>query len=712
MSRSSSRLALFATFPVLVLAACGGGEEPADPPAPSSSSSSGESSSSSSSSSGEPSSSSSSSSSSSGTIPQPITCTDGIKNGDEGDVDCGYACDQKCAAGQACNGKPDCKDGICTAGLCAAPTDSDGVKNGTETDIDCGGESERKCISPKRCLLDGDCASDQCSVDGICFASYHDGAKNQDESDIDCGGAAPLRCAADRVCRLHTDCADQGACLAGVCKAPTHGDDRLNLDETDIDCGGPLSPNKCGVGDRCLGDGDCSTSTYCGLTGTCAPLGNSGTDNVTSGSETDRDCGGPSARPCVTGYGCAVASDCESKKCEAGATSAAGNSPALRPEVGNRRCVAPTSTDGLLNGTESDVDCGGAGNPKCGVEKDCREHSDCQSDGCHKTKKTCVQRRSCAMTYGGDTCGGPAGAEIGGDSCCAAIQVQRPTKLPALLGKYKITAGRVRQMVERENGNVRGYIDSLGLPAVRWNPAWSTWLPRNLNEVVDRLGPNQMGDEVAPTGCQVSVNGGRPYWFNAFDGVGAGAVPAAEAGKYSHDILDQKVINCIMPALAAAFCIWDGGDLADPDDIRFAWNGTATAAGVVTDTRKYPWGDAPALPTSTGGKEQACVDSNCNSYVVHRNNYNYPMYEKPDNTLLIPAPGRRPAGAGPFGHMDLAGAGFEQTKQRLAAVLGTFNNGSFEGHIPAAYGKMYANSAALNRRYWGFAAGRCSYPVP
>ena len=71
------------------------------------------------------------------------TCVDGIKNGTETDVDCGGAAcvaqGKACANGLICLVGSDCQSLVCTGSTCAVPTCSDGVKNGQETDVDCGG---------------------------------------------------------------------------------------------------------------------------------------------------------------------------------------------------------------------------------------------------------------------------------------------------------------------------------------------------------------------------------------------------------------------------------------------------------------------------------------------------------------------------------------------------------------------------------------------
>jgi hypothetical protein len=79
----------------------------------------------------------------------PPTCSDGIKNDSETDVDCGGlpSC-PRCAAGAGCNVNLDCTSGVCWAGICEKPTCTDGIQNGDEAGIDCGGSMCAPC-SPK-----------------------------------------------------------------------------------------------------------------------------------------------------------------------------------------------------------------------------------------------------------------------------------------------------------------------------------------------------------------------------------------------------------------------------------------------------------------------------------------------------------------------------------------------------------------------------------
>ena len=96
--------------------------------------------------------------------------TDGTKNGDETDIDCGGARAGKCADGKSCEVGGDCTSAICKAGKCVAPSPTDGAKNGDETDVDCGGTKAPKCAVGKGCGAHGDCASAACSYEKKCVA--------------------------------------------------------------------------------------------------------------------------------------------------------------------------------------------------------------------------------------------------------------------------------------------------------------------------------------------------------------------------------------------------------------------------------------------------------------------------------------------------------------------------------------------------------------
>ena len=102
--------------------------------------------------------------------PEPATCDDGKKNGAEGDVDCGGACDKKCDDGAACAQSSDCANAACKGDVCQPPSSTDGVKNGDESDVDCGGKSTGApgCAVGKLCNVHADCGSNGCKADHTC----------------------------------------------------------------------------------------------------------------------------------------------------------------------------------------------------------------------------------------------------------------------------------------------------------------------------------------------------------------------------------------------------------------------------------------------------------------------------------------------------------------------------------------------------------------
>ncbi|MEZ5042664.1 MAG: zinc-dependent metalloprotease [Saprospiraceae bacterium] len=131
------------------------------------------------------------------------TCDDGIQNGQETGVDCGGpdcpscpvepSCDDGIQNGQETGvdcGGPDCPS--CPTG----PTCDDGIQNGQETGVDCGGPDCPTCPTGPTC---------------------DDGIQNGQETGVDCGGP---------------DCP---TCPTG----PTCDDGIQNGQETGVDCGGP-----------------------------------------------------------------------------------------------------------------------------------------------------------------------------------------------------------------------------------------------------------------------------------------------------------------------------------------------------------------------------------------------------------------------------------------------------------------------------------------
>ncbi|MBL8606090.1 MAG: hypothetical protein JNL38_02170 [Myxococcales bacterium] len=362
-----------------------------------------------------------------------------------------------------------------------------------------------------------------CSSDGGAGPSGDDAGASSGSSGNEGGGSSGN---GGQACTKPADC-DSKVCLSGQCQAPTDTDGVKNGTETDVDCGGPTA-KKCDALKGCNDNNDCST-------GVCADKGQgklcqppAADDGVKNGTETDIDCGGgaPTNAPkCVTGKACTVKDDCQSlvcvsNKCEE-PTPADGvkngtetdvdcGGPTAPPCADNlgckvaddctskvctgNVCKAPTATDGVKNGTETDVDCGGGAPtnaPKCAKAKTCVVDGDCASDGCDFDKK-CALRRSCTSHYGGDTCGlgGPGGRGAAQwESCCRTepVMVGGNTVFP---DKYKVTSGRYREFLRRINGNVRKFIQDTraanAFPSVGGTQAimlasWDPYLPVSFN---------------------------------------------------------------------------------------------------------------------------------------------------------------------------------------------------------------------------------------
>jgi hypothetical protein len=122
------------------------------------------------------------------------TCSDGTKNNAETDVDCGggISC-PGCAPGKECGFGRDCASGSCVKGVCAqasgtSGTCSDGIKNNGETDVDCGGScpacTDKSLLTdPMNCGTKGhtcgvyanavgSCVNGQCTI--ACNTNYAD----------------------------------------------------------------------------------------------------------------------------------------------------------------------------------------------------------------------------------------------------------------------------------------------------------------------------------------------------------------------------------------------------------------------------------------------------------------------------------------------------------------------------------------------------------
>ena len=525
--------------------------------------------------------------------PSGPSCTNGSKDDGEEGLDCGGVCSAKCT-GEVCMSNAECGSGSCTGNACAAPAGKP-----------CGvGAPVPTCSDGEACELDKDCKSGFC--DGAKCAtpaaeSHSDGKKNSGETGIDCGGSvkATVPCPDGQGCVDSTDCV--GTCTANVC--------------------GPIGP----------------------------------TDGKKNNGETDVDCGGANAPKCAVDKACEANADCVDDFCP----------------VATKKCTLPRYDDGVQNGSETDVDCGGnaaaAGFKKCAEDKNCAADSDCI--GACKTfgaAKKCIDAPSCKPHFGGDTCGtnqvgtgaeshlGPASAVMAGhESCCTSLEVKAFTdpvmpagKTKVYLDKYEITAGRMRAFLEAVGGGVdgAGTAKSANVRAWmaanrpnRWNAGWEEALPSAnfsssssfmiKNATTNMLYPGQdqylanhftqstwwIGNAGGAYGAGTSVNftvdngvfhalganhffpeywAQQPTWAQGPDYAASHALNCTNTdfsygystywfdkttvttysggthGKgFTKDQMDEKSLTCSPNALFAAFCAWDGGQLATADVI-------------------------------------------------------------------------------------------------------------------------------------------------
>ncbi len=302
--------------------------------------------------------------------------------------------------------------------------------------------------------------------------------------------------------------------------------------------------------------------------------------------------------------------------------------PSLVCPKASRVCAEPSGSDGVQNGTETDVDCGGQQRAPCAAGKKCTVHADCASLGCDD-RGLCAPSPSCTSLHGGRTCGlgelGEAGAAH--ESCCTSIEVPgfadpAHPGMRVWLDKYEITAGRMRAFVERLSGVYGGKPDlrtwvSQHRPPV-WNDAWDFILATDTDAPGNVAMPHPSLYSTTPANVGTSyVFGSSLYVYvhghNCFQGGGTGPRDAESYGyntyfyppaimlsqnggwprAFSREELDTRAMNCVPSAVLQAFCAWDGGQLATAEVLRHVTGATFSKSGrIVTPGRLPPREDA------------------------------------------------------------------------------------------------------------------------
>jgi hypothetical protein len=442
---------------------------------------------------------------------------------------------------------------------------SNGVLDEGEEGIDCGGDCG-KCDGAE-CDAGEECASGSCT-DNTC----------DPPASKTCGVGLPTLCDNGEPCVQDLDCASDYC--NGLCAAPApgaHEDGRRNAGETGVDCGGTVAEEKpCPAGEGCKTDDDCIS--VCKEDKLCDAPGP--TDGKKNNGETDVDCGGPNAPKCALGKVCDGNDDCELLACT------------------DKTCVTPTSSDGIQNGGESDVDCGGAGvsagdfsyeAPRCKDAQTCVLDADCVTGACSPVGVCVAKSCDTAETAGITTCGA---REVGDpaathETCCKSLPL--PTR-GKRLDKYEITAGRFRTFLDTAGPNVRAWVTGFAAanpthPLAVMLAAYPTVLQLY---PAAKTGPLNVVGHMALdldnySGIRGCYNGAGGYGHNTY------WQPAADLATYgiparplARTVTDAKSLNCAQPIMFAAFCAWDGGELAQMDDLLDAWGAAA-----------YPWGATP-----------------------------------------------------------------------------------------------------------------------
>jgi hypothetical protein len=334
----------------------------------------------------------------------------------------------------------------------------------------------------------------------------------------------------------------------------------------------------------------------------------------------------------------------------------------------------PGSSSGSTSGGTSsggDVDGGGdAGLVPVGdgsIGAGCNQDSECNSKVCGVAHK-CVLFPSCRPSNGSapgiDSCGA---AEPGNDSCCTSLTLPKTTT--RTLDKYEITAGRMRAfMAALPDGNVRKWVKDYAAahPDSQLGKLQKDFPAANGYSAYVDLFPDHTGDKSDNTiltlwlgafpedainrfdGCYLNADGygASTYWQDptllkpfGIGKAGDGKRPVTQAQA------DEKPLNCAPAAMLAAFCAWDGGELAEPSDYWEIWRHDQQT---ISPTLKFtpPWATIVPYGEFNWGNGHIVT---CNGYPgctdgVANVFYSFPKGIDPavDDAPQIGAPGRFP----------------------------------------------------------------------
>lgn len=351
------------------------------------------------------------------TCKTPETCSDGIKNQDETDVDCGGTKCAKCENGKTCNDPSDCVNGECEDGKCSgekapAAKPENLLINEVMSEPNTSGLFGYSS-SGKQCdfieivnLLD----QPQDLTDVVLTATRSSGSNFSIalEGRVAAKGAHVILekdCSIEKIEGVSTQNATkiniltasnsydiqltkEGENPSAVFKFEPSGTMKgksLNLNP-DRDKNGKISLHSE------VGAGVLNSPGYCAngglFTEDCAVV-DLCKNGEKDGDETDVDCGGTKCEACGLDKGCLKDGDCESGACDGGVcvvkkcTDDASCGDGKVCDVASGECRVPeTCSDGKKNQDETDEDCGGEKCGACQVGKACKVNADCLSGTC------------------------------------------------------------------------------------------------------------------------------------------------------------------------------------------------------------------------------------------------------------------------------------------------------------------------------------------
>ncbi|MBX3233019.1 MAG: SUMF1/EgtB/PvdO family nonheme iron enzyme [Labilithrix sp.] len=277
---------------------------------------------------------------------------------------------------------------------------------------------------------------------------------------------------------------------------------------------------------------------------------------------------------------------------------------------------------------------------------------------------------SCARLHGGSTCG-----PDGKDDCCATAKQGAHE-----IGKYMVTAGRMRAFIDAHDGDIAGFVKDL--PAGKWNAKWDAEgaLPTDRASADAALGP------AGKKACEQGAFTGHTFWTPK---------NGDDFSDFSQDVLDEKALNCVPWHLLQALCIWDGGHLATAAELKAAFtNGGKT---------RYPWGnDELARLDAPDAAQRLNIEGGFETSPLPATFRKRSDGKPAEASFMIAPPGRFPKGNNAVGIADSAGNLLEWAGDQPRRFVW---KGDFEHHAANAgtmnFGYLWMDTTLGGAWIWG-----------